>query len=49
MQSAVMLTGGGDDKDLSKRRALQTYKYWTYIWPNNFVGNRHSEEITYLK
>ena len=20
-----------------------------YIWPNNFVGNRHSEEIDYLK
>ena len=20
-----------------------------YIWPNNFIGNRHSEEIDYLK
>ena len=20
-----------------------------YIWPNNFIGNRYSEEIDYLK
>ena len=36
--------GGAVDQNFGKWLVLGKY-----IWPNNFIGNRHSEEIDYLK
>ena len=44
----------GYTKNLEDAGAIETnFNKWkvlgTYVWPNNFVGNSHAEEIGYLK
>ena len=43
------LVGELEDSDAITQNFGKWLILGTYIWPNNFVGNRHSEEITYLK
>ena len=40
----LTINSGAVDQNFGKWLVLGKY-----IWPNNFVGNRHSEEIDYLK
>ena len=43
------LVGELEDSDAITQNFGKWLILGTYIWPNNFIGNRHSEEITYLK
>ena len=43
------LVGELEDSDAITQNFGKWLILGTYIWPNNFVGNRHSEEIAYLK
>jgi len=43
------LVGELEDSDAITQNFGKWLILGTYIWPNNFIGNRHSEEISYLK
>ncbi len=40
----LLLDTGAVDDNFTKWPVLGTY-----VWPNNFIGNSHDEEVSYLK
>jgi hypothetical protein len=46
----AMLDGYREETDEAEERDHQTWKILgTYVWPNPYVGQTYSDELTYLK